>query len=345
MSSRQRVLVVDSEPQLSTGGSFYRGFQALGHDAIFFDQTPWLGGWSKATRLTKGLRRVTRPLAAPAMNLALLTTVLARKPDVVLVMKGFHVLPETIVAMRRAARTIVSYHSDDLENPGNTSKAMRASLPLWDVLFTPRTFVEQELKARGVRRVSPLPFAYEPRLFHPESTSSLPEQGLEDSLVFVGSWAPDRPEQLERLHRRFPLRVWGNGWGNVPTTSPLSPALRRKQLLGPALRAVLNHGAINLGFLRKANRDRHTTRTFEIPACGGFLLAERTEDHQRFFEEGREAVFYSSPEEMEEHCARYLADPTSRRRIADAGYRRLVASGYRYQDRAAEMLRVVAELT
>ena len=60
--------------------------------------------------------------------------------------------------------------------------------------------------------------------------------------------------------------------------------------------------------LGKGNRDRHTTRSFEIPAIGGLLCAERTDEHRESFEEGMEAVFWNDAKECVDQCRRLLND-------------------------------------
>ena len=63
-------------------------------------------------------------------------------------------------------------------------------------------------------------------------------------------------------------------------------------VIGDDYRKTICSSKIVLGFLRKVNADTQTSRTFEIPACGGFMLMERTENQQRLFEEGKEAEYF-----------------------------------------------------
>jgi spore maturation protein CgeB len=86
-----------------------------------------------------------------------------------------------------------------------------------------------------------------------------------------------------------------------------------------------------LGLLSKWIPETSTARTFEIPASGSFLLAERTPEHEQYFEEGREAEFFSTEAELVEKLRKYLSDSAARARIAAAGRLRCTRSGYSYE--------------
>jgi spore maturation protein CgeB len=89
------------------------------------------------------------------------------------------------------------------------------------------------------------------------------------------------------------------------------------------------------------NRDEFNGRTFEIPACKGFLLTERTSKHLEFYREGVEAEFFSSVEECAEKIRYYLENPEQRLAIAERGYRRAIDSDYSYARRMSDALATV----
>jgi spore maturation protein CgeB len=53
-----------------------------------------------------------------------------------------------------------------------------------------------------------------------------------------------------------------------------------------------------------------------------------------YFEEDKEAVYFSSHEELVDKLRFYLAHENRRRKIAEAGFQRCIQSGARYVDRA-----------
>lgn len=79
----------------------------------------------------------------------------------------------------------------------------------------------------------------------------------------------------------------------------------------------------------------------EIPGCGGFMMAERTKEHQSLFEEDKEAVFFSSNEELLDKCRYYLLHEEERARIAAAGHQRCISSGYSNEVGIRNMLEMV----
>jgi spore maturation protein CgeB len=103
-------------------------------------------------------------------------------------------------------------------------------------------------------------------------------------------------------------------------------------LYDAAYREGIWRSKINLSFLTHGNQDEYAHKSFEIAGCAAFQLAERCPGHTERFIEDVEAVYFSSVEECAEKIRRYLPDEAARNRIAAAGYRRAVSSGY-YNDR------------
>jgi spore maturation protein CgeB len=84
-------------------------------------------------------------------------------------------------------------------------------------------------------------------------------------------------------------------------------------------------------------------RSFEIPAVGGFILAEDTLEHRAIFgEEGTAALYFNSAPEAAEKAKWAIGHPVERLAMARAAHRLVTAGGHTYKDRLASMLESVA---
>src|SRR5262249_22540618 len=151
-----------------------------------------------------------------------------------------------------------------------------------------------DVRAAGCRAVTYLPFAYKPDVHFPEmSPTAADHSRLASDVVFIGGCDRDRVAYLGELTTPGPdlrVRAYGGFWDR-------EAGLRRHHgglVLGRDYRLATGSARIALNLVRRANRDGHTMRTFEIPACGGFMLAERTKEHEDLFEEEREVGYFVS---------------------------------------------------
>ena len=117
------------------------------------------------------------------------------------------------------------------------------------------------------------------------------------------------------------VQIIGNDWQGWRDAHPLV-SIKSEGIYGEDYPKAICATKINLCFLRKLNRDLQTTRSVEIPACGGFMLAERTDQHLALFEEAIEAEFFSSKEELLSKVQYYLDHDLEAKRIAAAGRQR-----------------------
>jgi hypothetical protein len=266
---------------------------------------------------------------------------MARVPfDVLWIDKGLTITAETLRAVkaRQAGCKILGFSPDDMYQRHNQSPQFRRHLPLYDFFFTTKTFGVAELRSIGCPRVAFQQNGYDPDTHRPLTLSDEERANYGGAVGFVGSWEAERAASILRLaNEGIPVRVWGQRWASECKPHP-NLRIEPRELLGLDYARALNSFDINLCFLRKLNRDRQTTRSVEIPACGAFMLAERTEEHLALFKEGVEAEFFASDDELLDKTRYYVAHPDERRRMARAGLERCRSGRYSYSERLLDML-------
>jgi hypothetical protein len=186
--------------------------------------------------------------------------------------------------------------------------------------------------------------AANPALRDPGEIPEAERLALGGPVGFIGHWEPVTERRLLHLLRHdVPVKIYGGGWDHAEASAALSGAAQHRLVIGDEYARAIVSFDVNLGIVSKWNRNHTASRTFQIPALGGFLLHERNEVVTRYFKEGVEAEFFDSDDELLEKCRHYLARPEERRRIAEAGRRRCIESGYFEPDRVREILPALEE--
>jgi spore maturation protein CgeB len=315
----------------------------LGHQVTYVDAKYRIDGGSELL-LVRGLQRIVSAWAK-AMSVRKITNLANPEfVDVVWFDKPTAVTPRLLQTWRHRypSAKFVSYSPDDMFNPANSSAAYRSSISSYDYHITTKSYNVPELYEAGARRVLFVDNAYCPKTFcfRPQG-SGVGEIAIDVS--FVGSYEVDRAKIVQRLWSAgIEIRVFGPGWSRIKTPDQRH-LIDDRWIPAPELVGIVNRSLINLCFLRKANRDLQTTRSVEIPGCGGFMIAERTEEHMRIFREGEAAEYFSDADELIRKIKYYLEYPEIARKVGLAALEQCLVGGYSNDQRLKTVLaRIIA---
>lgn len=273
------------------------------------------------------------------------------RPDVLWLEKGTYVFPRTFYALRRRhPKMLLVYHNtDDWKLKGNWIhrvhwRFLRRVLADYDLHITSNLWNVDEFRAAGFPRVVHMELAANPALRDPGQVPEAERRRLGAPVGFVGHWEPVTERRLLHLVKGgVPLKIYGGGWDDAVAKDALAQAIQHRFVLGDEYARAIVCFDINIGIVSTWNRNHTASRTFQIPALGAFLLHSRNELVTKYFEEGVEAEFFDSDDELLEKCRYYLEHPDERRRIAEAGRRRCIQSGYFEIDRVREVLPALDE--
>jgi hypothetical protein len=322
----------------------------LGHEIVSFDQDVYFrrASCSRSVRLFTG--RFYDQRIVEEFNRDILAALLQAKPDFAW-LEWPMLLDRDTIAQAAARLPQCKWISFQDDNPFGSRPGERKrwemfldAVPQYDLHFVKRQADVAELQRRGAKSTRIFRHGFYEHLFRPALYDEV-ERGLQRDVSFVGSPLDHRTAIISDLLSRYdvPLHVYGNRWQRTLVYH------RRRRNFSPAVLGrdyvrVICGSRICLGFVSSSNRDEYTMRTFEIPACKGFFLAERTPAHQELFAEGKEAEFFGSAEECAEKVRFYLRNEQARQSIAENGYRRCLRDDYSLNRRMREAVQDILSL-
>lgn len=279
------------------------------------------------------------------LNRDIRTTIESQSFDLVWVDKGIQIKPSLLRFIKNLQPNCHLAHL----NPDDPFGKFRSGwglflqgLQIYDTHFVARTPNIEEYLVHGGRNVHVYDRSFSLTLHRPIRLSEADKELYGTQVGFIGSFAPEREAAIAFLIRNgIPVSVYGDGWQNRSHWNDIRPYFRGNARLGDEYVKTINGMNIALHFLRRENRDEQDSRTFEIPACGVCMIAERSPKHEELFKENIEAVFFDTHEELLSKVVYYLAHPIESQSIGSAARKRSISSGYDHHSRMKNLLGIV----
>ena len=281
-----KILIIGSDFNWSIERIYKRELLKLGNEVIHIPVQNWYYDFYYKSPLHKALVRIGLSMLEINIQKRLLDELEGQFFDLIWVFKGMELKPKTLKTLKKQTARIINFNPDNpfiFSGKGSGNKNITQSINLYDEYFTYNYEVKSRIEFELGIKCTLVPFGFDNEVI---STEELNEVEEIKAVCFVGNPDAYRTKIIQEiLNNGLPLHVYGHDW--------------QKHLKHPNL---TSHGAVyendyyttlrkyrvQLNIMREHNLDSHNMRSIEVPGCGGIMLAPRTYDHIRFFEEEKE---------------------------------------------------------
>jgi spore maturation protein CgeB len=323
-------LVSNKNPNFPTITEFVeQALAALGHSVTFFDDR---------RHIFPGMLRARIPaFAAVDLTLTNQRLVAAAKknpPDLILVLGGSRVFPETVSAIKSSGAMTVLWTVDA---PVDFAPELGAA-PRYDRVFCGGTEAIDILDKVGVV-AQWLPFACDTQSYFPVSVSDEERSEWGGDVVFIGSYYPNRWEMLRQL-TDVNLTIWGPGWEQSGCRESGRIRIRNAQLHFEQQRKIYAASKVALVIHYQDGKTpcyQASPKVYEALACGAFVLCDRQRDVFSLFKDRVHLAGFDNVDDLKAQLRYYLDHPVERRAIAEQG-RREVLDRHDYKHRLGRLL-------
>ena len=261
--------------------------------------------------------------------------------DLIWVDKAVFLTPKTTALLRSRASKLVHFTPD----PAFTfhkSKLFLKSLTYYNFLVTTKSYeLEHYYKYIKTEKVLYATQGFDAKLHKPSKHPFSKKEGF----VFIGHYEDQRAGVLEKLLQNdIQITLAGIKWNRFAKKHQDNPNLiyLGDGVYGEDYVKTLQKAKMAWGALSKWVPELHTTRTFEIPACGTALVTERNTETQLFFKDD-EAIFYTNENDLIEKITFFMNNDKPLEVLTKKGTSRAVTNAYDYNSILNAILKTILD--
>jgi glycosyltransferase involved in cell wall biosynthesis len=339
-----RMMIASEFIHGSTARGLVGGFRTLGWDVAEVDLLHFaLRGRG---RLARAAARLLWKNSIAEYNAEILRVAELNKVELLLTIKGVNIARSTVERLRANGTRVVVFYPDVLFDHAGVDEAVLAAT---DLIVTSKSYHAPYLD----QLVGPARHAFVHHGYCPSAHSRRHKPGAIPyrwDIGFIGNASPHKAAHLAAVAHAFPDQrfvVVGNGWTDLAKETPLAPFVLGAPLTGDYFARAIEETRINLAIHHGEVgpdkwQDLTSTRTFEIPAAGGFMLHVDNDEVRALYEPAREIDVFTGDDQLVERIGYYLANEAERATIAEAGHARCVPA-YSLEARAREIATLLME--
>lgn len=255
--------------------------------------------------------------AVAALNQQVLAQLGEERFEITWIDKGVCLWPETVRKIRKLSKRMV-YYTPDTSFAANRSRFFESTADLYDMVVLTKSFeIDEYRRLIPHERIMLVTQSFDDNAHRP--TCEFANKRKE--AVLIGLCEPDRERCVaELLSQGIHVRIGGRGWERFLLRHKQDPGLHLEgtEVFGDRYVDALARASIGLGLLTKRFPELHTTRTFEIPACGTALATARNSETSCVFRDN-EAIFFENYRELGHRIVQLLNDSRQLKAISEAG--------------------------
>ena len=248
--------------------------------------------------------------------------------DLVWIDKGVFIRPEVIKQLRSKTTKLVHFTPD----PAflyHRSRFFKASIGYFDLCITTKSFEIEIYKSNGAINCLYMTQGFDKDIHRPLTDF----KNKKYEVCFIGHYEKERAELIQLLlDNGIEVVLAGIKWKQfVRKNRDKKLRYFGKHVAGNEYSKLISESYLGLGLLSKWIPERHTTRTFEIPACCTCLVTEVTEEVIEFFNDD-ECLKFQNNLECVQQIKLILKNQLLLKEISQKGYNRVNKDRRDYQN-------------